>query len=304
MALPSRLTAVLCKPEGTPGTYEAMTADDGVFFAYVSPESYTEDITLIPRPSMGGGQHAQGHGMRLGQISLDFDIAGKGASGLPSWATRFLPMCGGSASSTTYSFGYSATPHSLAVPVNGMIRKLAGCVGTFTLTGQAGQKWMGNLTAVGKIVTDADQTFPAMTYENVRPPRWAGTANTLGSYALKCSRFSISLGAALKMLEDPSDATGAKFGCITDIVPSMTCDQEAELIATKDWYSLLTGETTGALSIVVGSSSNNTITIASSAVQVVGTPMGSRDGVAVRNLSMFPVWTGNSGTSPFTIALT
>jgi hypothetical protein len=303
MPLLARKTVIAAKAEGTPGTAETLTAAEAVFFAYVEPGAFTENIPILDRPSMSGGQHAAAHGGRQGSITFEVDLAGKGASGVPSWASVLLPACGGSLAVATYSFGYTVAPITLALYIDGMVRKLIGAVGTFAINLTAGQPGRVRFTFVGKIAADADATLLAPTYESVQPPRWASNAYTIGAVAVKASTLTVDLGAATKMLEDPADAAGFSYGAVTDIRPTAQTDPEAVVVATKDWYMILTGVTTSALSCAVGTAANNTITIAGT-VQVVGANTGSRDNVVTRNLDLRFVWTGQTSTSPFTIAFT
>lgn len=302
MALRERKTVIAAKAEGTPGTAEALTATEAVFFGYVEPGAYTENIPIIGRPSMTGGQHAPAHGGRAGSVTFEVDLAGKGASGLPYWATVLLPACGGSLSTATYSFGYTVAPITIALYIDGIVRKLVGAVGTFTISLRAGQPGRVRFTFVGKLAADADVAVLAPTYESVQPPRWANNAYTVGGYAMPASLLTVNLGATTKLIEDvaATDSTGFGYGTITDLAPTAQTDPEAVTVATKDWYTILTGVTTAALSCAVGTAANNTITIAGT-VAVTKTDAGSRDRIVVRNLDLQFVWTGLAATSPFTI---
>lgn len=304
MALLSRLMALAAKTEGVAGTAEALTATEAVFFAYLGPDAFTPEVPVVDRPALGGGHHQAAHGGRMGRLRFAVDFAGKGAAGNPYYATHLFPACGGSVSTQTWIFGYTASPCTIAALVNGTIRKLVGAVGTFDFELLAGQPARINFDMVGKIAADADTALLAPTYEAVVPPRWAANTFALGGYTMRASRLAIALGATTRMLEDITDATGYKNGIITDILPTLDCDPEADLQATKDWQALLYAGTTGALSTVLGTAANNIVTITQAAVQVIEETMGDRDGLVTRQLGLRPTWTGASGTTPLQIVYT
>lgn len=295
----TRRTVIAAKAEGTPGTAETLDATHAVFFAYVGPDSYVENTPTIPRPNMSGGQNAATHGARMATLTFDVDFAGKGASGNPYWSVLFTG-CGGTVSTQTWSFGLTAAPLTIAIYIDGTIRKLVGAMGTFTINLTSGAAGRVQFTFTGKVADDADATLLAPTYESVVPPRFAAGTASLASYALKASALSIVHGGSIKLREDPADATGYHSAVITNLEPSATVDPEQEALSTKNWQSIKQAGTTGALSVVVGSAANNTQTIAGTA-QVLEDPSGDRDGLLVRRLGLGFVWTGQSGTSPFTV---
>jgi len=303
MPLLSRECVIAVKAEGTPGTAETLTAAEAKLFATFDPSQFTDDVPVIERPSMDGGHHAPSLGARQGQITFDVDLVG--AATVPFWASALLPACGATLSSRTYSFGLGGTPSTIAMYADGIVRKLVGAVGTFTIPFTVGQIVRGRFTFTGKLAVDADATMLAPTYESVQPPRFAAGTCTLGGTALRTDQFELDLGGTVKLLEDPTDVTGFKHGVITNINPTARVAVEADLIATKDWQALQFAGTAGSLSLVLGTASNNTITVANtSATYVVGTSTGNRDGIVTRQLELRYAWTGQSGTSPFTIAFT
>jgi hypothetical protein len=305
MALLSRECVLAIEAEGTPGTAETAAAADAVFFAYFDPSQFSDDVPVIERPAMTGGMHAPSLGARMGTLTFEVDMAGKGAAGVPVWASTALVACGATVSSQTYSFGLTSVPHTVSMYADGLLRKLVGALGTVQFVMRHGQLGRARFTFTGKLAVDADSAILAPTYESVQPPRFAAGTCTLGGTALRTDEIVIDLGASVKLLEDPTDVTGYKHAVITSINPSATVGVEADLVATKNWQSLQFAGTAGTLSVVLGTSANNILTFTgTSNWYVVASPTGNRDGIVTRDLVLRPEWTGASGTSPMTLAFT
>ncbi len=85
------------------------------------------------------------------------------------------------------------------------------------------------------------------------------------------------------MRPNQGDSTGAQACIITDRAPTITLDPELQLVATRDWYTILTAHTVEALSCAVGTSANNILTFASTYAQWLEIPAsGERNGLATR----------------------
>jgi hypothetical protein len=84
-------------------------------------------------------------------------------------------------------------------------------------------------------------------------------------------------------INDASD-TGYLYALVTRRMSTLTLQPLAVPIATKDWFAELVASTEAALSIVLGTAANNTITIAAAG----GCQLASRGAPTPAAASIFP----------------
>lgn len=296
-----RKRVLAAKLETTTGTAISLTASDGAFNVY-NPE-IRPVIDVDDREGQGGFLYLQGIPAGRGaEITFESDLAGLGASGaVPGWADVFLPACGMTKSSATFTFGIQDPLKTLTLGLyeHGVLRQLAGCVGSFSIPLESGRYGRIRWRFMGIMQADTDVSVITPTFPTVLPPRFANaSALTIAGTTPKVSRCEIDAGNELVMREDASNVAGFRSGVVVDRRSTLTIDPEAVLVATgPDWLTSLLNSTENSFSLVIGTVANNVLTISGSKAQVVEAPSGSRNKLITRN-----VVTRLLGESPFSIA--
>lgn len=310
MSLLTRQRVLLAKVEGTAGTAESLADADGAFNIYSEGPIITNETGVSERPGQSTFSRLQSIPTGYtGRARFSTDLVGKGASGVPDWASTFLVACGMVATGSSYAFVTgSATAKTLTIAeyVDGVVRKLAGCVGTFEIELNAGQHGRINFDFIGVYQTDADAALPTPNYPAILPPRFANTsAVTFDSQTPVIASARFAAGNVLKLREDASKTAGFIAGIITDRIPTFALDPELTVVATKNWLTSFTASTAASLACVVGTASNNIITITMPKAQITTAPgRADRDGVAVTTLEGIATRNADAGDDEMTIAFT
>ncbi len=296
--------------ESTVGTQPSFTASSG--------GHNIMDASMNPT---GGSRRREGQssmsqlpatrGALPGAAACRVEGYGNGASGLPGW-TSLLRGCGFAEAGATFSpvsGSSSATALSMRHYLDGRIEDLVGAMGTFTITGRIGEPLDFAFEFQGVFYDNTDAALITPTYPTVVPPIFAGATFTVGGTARKVSQFAITINNEIKLREDPaatdadSDGTGYLGAVIVnrDIVLSM--DPEAALYATKDWRTDFKANTEAAFNCVVGSQSNNTLTIAAPKAQLRTDPAKiDREGIVAEQLEFQCNRSAAAGDDELTIA--
>ena len=248
-------------------------------------------------------------GKRHGTISFSVDMTWSGAvATAPEW-TKLLTACGWVPNYHTTT-GISFNPSSLWTASPCVVEALETAEGQGTtqlaiqLRGAMGKvKFV--LESVGKpLRMDFEFTGPIQTiedraanvvrrpasYDTTVPAAVLGAAITLFGEALDLDKITIEGGEEVSLMPDPSYAEGYSGAHITKREPKGTFDPYLASIASRDYWSRVTGGTTGALSISIGSN----LVLTAPAVQIVkGFDGGERNGASVNTLEC--IFCGSSG---------
>jgi hypothetical protein len=108
---------------------------------------------------------------------------------------------------------------------------------------------------------------------------------TLAATAVKFSTLTLDAGCVVSPIADPTDVTGIQYSAITDYDSQASFDPEAKLVGTRADFNNRINSTEQAISAVIGSAANNTITLAVPKFQINSLPFGTRDGILVRQLA-------------------
>lgn len=278
-----RRSTLLVKTETTTGTAETLAAADGAINVYNM--QWTPDVPTEERQDQASfGRLASIHGTRTATVEFETDLAG---TELDLMATTLLPACGFTAAANVLSLAYSAAQPTVTIGCyyDGVKLAIAGAAGSVSFPLRAGFPCRARWRFLGKIVADADVALVVPTAYNTAPPRWAGNNVTFGSYTPRLSSLTIDVNNTLVMREDPADAAGVRACVIVDRLPTVTADPEMSLVATRNWYNMLTNHTEEALSVAIGTAVDNTITIASNNLQWTQIPLGERNGLLTRQVT-------------------
>jgi hypothetical protein len=274
------------KIETTTGTAISLSASDGT--QNVFEPAITPDIPYKERRGQGPsyGRIKGTAGARGANVSFKYEL--HGTNGTPLQLDT-LKAAGFSVTSLTATkVSGSATADTLTVGHyrdGSRFKSAAGCMFNLKMTGVQGEPVM--VEATGKGVWQAPSTVAmiAPTYITTIPPVLVSAVFTVGATAYTIPGFELDCGNNVILRPSINSAAGFIAAYITDHAPTFTISPEALALGTKDWYADYVSGATAALSIVVGGSANNTVTITAPALQLIsGIEDEDRDGVLADKL--------------------
>jgi hypothetical protein len=311
MALLSRKRLILLKKEVTYGTDVVPAGTDAVLVRDLSVTPLQSDVVSrdLVRAYLGASEQLLANTRVECQFTVE--LAGSGTAGTAPRYGAALQACGMSetlvaSTSATYA-PVSASFSSVTIYYNldGVLHKVTGARGTFTLNAEVGQIPSIQFTLTGVYVPPTDTAAPAVTYSAQATPLIFKQGNTSAfsffSYAGCLQSVSLDIGNTVVYRE----LVGcAKEALITQRNVTGTVMIEAVTIATKDYFSAaLTDGTTGNLTFLHGTAAGNRVTLTAARADLGDPSYGDTDGIAMLNLpyTSIPSATGND---EFTLAYT
>jgi hypothetical protein len=306
MALLSRKRLILAKAESVYGTDASPAGTDAVLVRNLDITPISADVVSrdLIRPYMGNSDQLIANS-RV-EISFEVELAGSGTAGTAPRYGAVLKACGLSettvaATSVTYA-PVSASFSSVTIYFNadGLLHKLTGCRGTFTMSCQVGQIPVLQFQMTGVYNAPTDTAAPAVTYSNQAAPLVFRDGNT--------SAFQLLSYAGCLMSVDFNMANEVAYreliGCtkevlITDRKPAGTATIEAPTIAAKDFFAASLATTTGNLTFLHGTTAGNRVTFTASQVDVANPTYSDTDGVLMLSVPYvaLPTTAGNDELS-------
>jgi hypothetical protein len=286
-ALLTRLRVMAAKVETTTGTAEALTTAEGLY--NVMDMSANPDIPPTEREGQGSlDDLAPVHGPRKGVWQFKHEVVGLGSAGDPAWLTNFIGSCGFALDTGVWKpSSTDQTTLTLGAYIDGRFKSIAGAMGKVTFDFMAGKPVVGSYEYNGVWQAPSAVALLAPTYPTVIPPRWAGTAMTIGGTAYKIGKMQIVIDNTLTMREHNGNDTGYHACQITRRKITVKVSPEAQALGTKDWYAAHVAGTEAALSAAVGSSANNIITFAAPKMVLLNPPQDEDDGGIYRDALEF-----------------
>lgn len=249
------------------------------------------EATLLPRdlirPYMGNSENL----VAAAYSKLDFEVelAGSGTAGTPPAFGKFLRACG-MAETITVGTSVAYAPVSGAfesatfcVNVDGVLHKMLGARGTFSLAMSAGTIPTIKFSFSGLYGAAADVVAPAVVLTAWKTPLPVNNRNTgglalQGFAGLVMSELSIDMANAVTFR---SLVGGNESVVLTDRKPAGSITFEATKIADKNWFSSALTAAVGAFSIMHGTAIGNKVMVAAPQVQITAPKYSDKDGVAM-----------------------
>lgn len=310
MPLLSRKRLILAKTETTYGTNSSPAGTDAVLVRNLEITPLESDVVSrdLIRPYLGNSDQLLAN-PRV-RVTCEVELVGSGTAGT---APRFGPLllaCGTAATtvastSVTYAPVSSAfSSCSIVYNIDGVQHLLTGCRGTVTMNCQLGQIPTLQFEMTGIYNAPTDTAQPAVTYAAQANPLIFKEGNTSAfqffSYAgcLSSVTFNLSNNIVYREL----------VGCtkevlITDRQPAGEVVIEAPTIATKDYFTLALGSTTGNLTFLHGTTAGNRVTFTASQADVTQPTYADQDGIHMLNLPFVALPT-TAGNNEFSLAFT
>jgi len=310
MALLTRKRLILVKAESTYGTDSTPGGTDAVLVRNleITPiQAETVSRELI-RPYLGNSEQLLSN-TRV-EVSFEVEFAGSGTAGTAPRYGSLLQSCGFSETvvadtSVTYapvSTGFGSS--TIYVNIDGVLHKLTGCRGTWSLTAEVNQIPIISFTMTGIYNAPTDTAAPSTTYSNQETPVIFKAGNTTSfsifSYSGCLSSFSFDVANEVNYRE--------LVGCdksvnITNRAPAGEAIIEAPTIAAKDFFTIANTDATGAITFQHGQTAGNIITFNASNCDIGNPSYSDLDGIQMLTLPYVAV-PGSSGNDEVSLVYT
>ena len=244
------------------------------------------------------------------EVTFEVELAGSGTAGTAPAYGPVLKACGlaetvVASTSVTYApVSASFSSCTLYFHNDGIRHKVTGCRGTWSMSAEVGAIPFITFTMTGIYNAPTDETLPSPTYANQAAPLIFKNGNT--------SNFSIfSYSGCLQSLNfDLANETVYRelVGCTKEVLitnrgPNGTVVIEATSIATKDFFTIANGSSTGSISFQHGATGGNIVTFTTAQSDIGSPTYSDQDGIQMLNLSYLAIPT-SSGNDELSLAFT
>lgn len=311
MPLLTRKRLILLETETVYGTDPTPDGADAVLVRDLNITPQQSDVVGrdLVRPYLGASEQLLAN-TRV-ECTFSVELAGSGTAGTAPRYGKALLACGMSqtvvaATSVTYapvssSFGSCTIYYN----IDGVLHKVTGARGTFTINGAVGEIPSIDFTFTGIYNTPTDTALPAVTYGNQATPLVFKNGNTtdfqLLSYAGCLQSVSFDVGNSLVYRE--------LVGCtkevlLTNRAATGSLTLEAVTMATRNYFTAaLTDGTLGNLLFQHGQTAGNIIDFVSTRVDIGDVSYSDQDGIHMLNIPYTCV-PSTSGNDEFSLVYT
>jgi hypothetical protein len=292
MALLTRKRLILAKAEATYGTDPTPTGSaNAILVRNLDIVPLQSDIVQreLIRPYLGN--YEQLLAQTRVQVTFEVELAGSGAAGTAPAYGPVLKACGLSetvvaTTSVTYApVSSSFSSVTIYFYQDGIRHIVTGARGTFTLNGQVGAIPTIAFTMTGIYNAPTDTALATPTYANQATPLIFKNGNTTSfsafSYSGALQSIDLNIGNEIVYRELIG---GTKEVLITDRKPAGTLSIEAVLLATKNYFTVSTGSTTGSISFQHGTTAGNIATLTMAQSDLADASYADMNGIAMMNL--------------------
>jgi hypothetical protein len=311
MALLTRKRLILLETESTYGTDPTPDGADAVLVRDLNITPLQSDVVSrdLVRPYLGASEQLLAN-TRV-ECTFSVELAGSGTAGTAPRYGKALKACGLSetivaTTSVTYApVSSSFSSATIYYNIDGVLHKVTGARGTFTINGTVGQIPTIDFTFTGIYNTPTDTALPAVTYANQATPVVFKNGNTTGfellSYAGCLQSVTFDVGNTLVYRE--------LVGCtkevlLTDRASTGTVALEAVTMATKNYFTAaLSDGSLGNLLFQHGQTAGNIVDFASTRIDIGDVSYSDQDGIHMLNIPYTAV-PSTSGNDEFSIVYT
>ncbi|OGA16470.1 MAG: hypothetical protein A3I63_01955 [Betaproteobacteria bacterium RIFCSPLOWO2_02_FULL_66_14] len=228
-------------------------------------------------------------------VKFDFDVemAGSGAAGT---APGYGPLLKACAMSETVNAGVSVvyapvnpgseTTGTLYFYLDGRLHKAVYCLGNVTPKLSRGKAPLYAFSFIGIYVAPTDVALVSPTLSAFQKPLVVNNANTtpvtVHGFAGKFSEIQFSSGNVLTY----RNLVGSESVRFTDRDSRGSVKLEDELVATKDWWTIMRAGTLGAMSVTHGTVAGNKVVLAAPNVQLLDPGSDAEDNIAMLSMNM------------------
>lgn len=310
MVMLTKKTVILAKVEGSYGVDPTPAEGDNAIMAYDPNVSINPDMKDRYPSNDDLSRFPELRGKTSMEVSFTTELKGSGTAGTAPKTSPLWKACGFneavvSSTSVTYtpvssSFG-SCT---IYMYIDGLLYKCLGCVGNVEIDLTAGEMGKANWTFNCLYTQPTDVSLASPTFESTTPEIVKGTTTTFGSYSAIIEKLTLNMNNEISERPDFNQVEGIKGYQIAGRNPEGTLTVEAVLRATSnaDFLDYFDARTLKALSMALGSTAGNIVTITADKCYLRSPEIGDRDGVRTFELPF--QMARDSGNDEISIALT
>jgi hypothetical protein len=273
--------------EASEGVAETQLAADAILVYDPTPGPAIERHERTPiRASLSPMNRISGK--RQMTISFGVEIKGSGAAGTPpEWGKCLLGCKMAQAISVGVSVTYKPassgdSSYTLSLYEDGVLYKLWGARGTFSIDLTTGRPGMVNFTFTGADWSRTDASLlTGMSYNSTVPPAFLSALFSMYSYAAVIEKLSFDIGNTVALRTSANASSGNLSAMVTARTPQGTFDPESVLVATKDFFGAWRAGTTMALTTTLGTAAGNICTITAPACALRDLSLADRNGIRV-----------------------
>jgi hypothetical protein len=193
---------------------------------------------------------------------------------------------------------------SIYYNIEGVLHKVTGCRGTFTLNGAVGEIPTISFTMTGIYNAPTNTAAPSVTYSNQATPQVFKNGNTTNFQLLSYSGClqSVELDIGNEVIY--RELVGcSKEVLITDRAVTGTVALEAPTIAQKDYFTAALGDVLGNFSFKHGQATGNIVTVNSTTIDIGDVSYEDQDGIHMLSIPVTAV-PGSTGNDEILIVFT
>ena len=311
MALRTSQRLLLAEEETTYGTDPSPTgAANAILVRSLEISPFQSDA--VERELIRGymGNYETLHANQRVEVTFEVEMVGSGTAGTAPAFGPLLKACGNSetvVSDTSVTYApVSSSFDSVTIYFfqDGVRQIVTGARGSFSLSAEIGQIPTISFTMIGIYNEPTDVANVTPTYQNQAKPVLFKNGNTtnqqLFSYAGAVQSFSFDQNNQSVYRELVG---GSKEVLITDRRPGGSIVLEAELMATKNYFSSITDAATGNNTFKHGQTAGNIFTFSAPQTDLSAVSYSDSDGVQMLNFDYTATPT-TSGNDEYSLALT
>jgi hypothetical protein len=318
----TQIGVILAKLETTPGV--GVTPDSETDFIQALEVNFNPDFNLIQRnylrPSLSQVPHIMGR--QLATISFTTEVFGTGVAAAdtdettqsqatPKWAD-LLEACAMSGAAVSTPAGKVYSPLTSAQKTisiwchyEGILHKLTGCMGSFTINAEAGQIATINWNFMGVYNAPVATSVPTdSVVSTLAPPLVESCSFLIGGTASTVfvpGSISLELANSVIPRADANSAKGFNSMYITGRSASINFSPEAVPEASHPFWADFAGATGKAVSLNIGSTAGNQVLIAIPNMQISNLQYSDRDGIRIYEVSGAATTATATGNNEFTL---
>lgn len=286
--------ALLAKSEVTYGTDPVPTAGANAILARnvkISPlEQNYDDLNRDLHYVGNMGSIVAGSYVK---IDFEVEIAGGGAAGTAPGYGPLLKACAMSetisaATSVTYAPVNPSAETSVTIYwyMGGRMHKATGALGNVSFELSRGRVPLMKYSFLGLYTIPSDTALITPTLTAFQKPLAVNNTNTtpvtLHSYSGKFSELSLATGNEINY----RNLIGTESIRLTDRKSTGKVKLEDELVATKDWWTIIKAGTLGTLACTHGTAAGNKVQITGSNVQLTNPSIDQDQNIAMLGLDL------------------
>ena len=311
MALRTSQRLLLAKEESTYGTDPNPTGSaDAVLVRSLEISPFQSDV--VERELIRGymGNYETLHASQRVELTFEVEMVGSGTAGTAPAFGPLLKACGNSETivantSVTYApVSSSFDSVTLFFFQDGVRQIITGARGSFSINAELGAIPTISFTMIGLYNAPTDDANATPTYQNQAKPglfkNGSTTSQQLFSYAGAVQSFSFDQNNQTVYRELVG---GSKAVEITDRRPGGSIVLEAVTMATKNYFTAITGSATGNNTFQHGQTAGNIFTFSAPQTDLSAISYSDSDGIQMLNFDYTATPT-TSGNDEYSLSLT